>query len=144
MFLLWFSLSIIIIITGAIIALLIIPFPLDMRAKFTSWISKTIYPFYFLILIFFAFFLNEFFEQRKLYQKHVEYIKTSLNRSPTTPFDVEYFKHQRNMYIILLMIALTAISLIFSRVLARLIGENSDLNDQLELRRQAQRNAHED
>ena len=143
MLILWIALSLVVIFSVAIIVLLIFPFPLNIRVKLTSWISKTIYPTYTIILILFVFLLNFFFEQKKLHKKHSVYQASSINHGLTTPFDVEYFKSQRNMYIILLMISLLSITVILSKVLARLIGQHSDLQDQFALRQQAQRNSHE-
>jgi len=115
---------------AVLIALLVFPFPFSLRNKIISFFSRFLFPTYVLMSLLTVVFVQEFLDQRKYSKRRIEAVSATSN-SMVYYYTTECFKHQRNMYIVLLTFALASVFTILIRVLKNFLNEHKLLQEQL-------------
>ena len=114
---------------GILILLLIIPFPVSLRKRINSYLTKIFGPTMIVFGILMIVVIQEFIEQAKANNQR----KLSGNTNNLHFFASTYFNHQRNMYIALISVACVSIFLILERLTRIFIRDHNCLLDQLSI-----------
>ena len=118
----------------ALIVLLVFPLPFSLRSSLVNMVSKFRIPLFATIGVLGVCTAQEFNEQRKFGQRRHS-AASSAEGSNLHYFAAEYFKHQRNMYNLLIGIVLCIIVLILQKLLVNFVRQHNALQDQLQAKK---------
>lgn len=131
------GMSIVVLLTGgallfaALIVLMIFPLPFSAKKWVIGLISKFTIGFYASMVLLAMMFVQEFTEQRKFDSRR----RRAMNGEDGMNlhyFAFEYFKRQKQMYLIGIVLVMNAIAVILARYLKALIVQHEDLQAQKE------------
>ena len=121
----------------ALIILIVVPMPLTPKQKLVSLISRLSVVLYGVMLLLCAVFAQEFNEQRKFAVRRSRAIE-GVEGANLHYFAFECFKHQRDMYLVGVTLAMTAVLSVLVRIVNSFMAQHKDLMAQRESRARAE------
>ena len=123
-----------------VIVVMVFPLPFSLKKQVIGYMSKATLGFYGMLALLFVMFLQEFNEQRKFDERRRK-ATDSGEGTNLHYFAFEYFRHQRQMYLVLVALVINVIATVILRALKVFVKEHEQLQEEVRQAEEAARRA---